>query len=395
MADKVFGQDFVDSTSPAGTWTLSVNNGSSLNDVMLSDILKLVQGVNRNIVVNGAMRIAQRSTSVASITTSGFYTLDRWKVNATTLGTWTMSQATDGPSTTWLTQCLKMLCTTAKASPAAGDSIGVQYRVEGQFAQVFLKGSASAKQFSLQFWVKSSTTGTYIAELVDNNNTRAVSASYTINSANTWEQKTITFPADTSGAFANDTILSLVLNFWLAVGSNLSSGTLQTTWGTLVNANRAVGQTNLAGTINNYIQFTGVQLEAGSTFTDFEFVPWDVDYQRCLRYFQKSFAYATAPAQSAGTTGSLLFMAGKAGAALNYDEILLIFPMRGTPSMTFYNPAAANAQVRDVTASVDCSATGVAASSATEKSMAVVTTGNASTAVGNLLSVHWAADAEV
>lgn len=396
MADKVFGQDFNNNTSPAGTSTISVNNGTTLEDVALSDLMKLVQGTNRNSIVNGNMSVAQRATSVASITTSGFYTLDRWRVNVTTLGTWTMSQATDAPATSKSTQSLKMLCTTAKPSPAAGDLITIQYRAEGQLVQNYLKGLAAAKQFSLQFWVKTNAVGTYVVELVDNTNTRGVSATYTVNSSNTWEQKTVTFPADATGAFSNDSNLALIINFWLAAGSNFTSGSLATTWGALVSANRAVGTANVAGAINNAWQITDVQLEPGSTNTEFEFQGFDQVLFRCMRYYQKSFAYATAPAQNAGTVGALAFMAGKAGAAVSYAMLDFFATMRAAPStVTFYNPSAANAQARDITAAADCSATGVAASTASEKSLAVVETGNASTAVGNLIMVHWTADAEI
>jgi hypothetical protein len=116
---------------------------------------------------------------------------------------------------------------------------------------------------------------------------RAISASYTVNVTDTWEKKTITFPGDTTGALTNDNNLSLALNFWLGAGSTFTSGTLQTTWGATTNANRAVGQVNIADSTSNDWYITGVQLEAGTTASDFEFLPVDVNLNRCLRYYQK------------------------------------------------------------------------------------------------------------
>jgi hypothetical protein len=240
---------------------------------------------NRNVIINGAMQVAQRGTSTASITAGGYYTTDRFNVALGTLGTWTQSNEADAPTGSGLRKSTKMLCTTADASPAAGDFLIFQQELEGQNVQQFAKGTASAKQFSLSFWVKSNVTGTYIAELRDIDNARLVNASYTISASATWEKKTITFPADTTGAFDNDNNASLALGFWLAAGSNFTSGSLQTTWAAQTNANRAVGQTNLAAATSNYWQVTGVQVEAGSVATPFEFEDFGTTLAKCQRYY--------------------------------------------------------------------------------------------------------------
>ena len=121
---------------------------------------------------------------------------------------------------------------------------------------------------------------------MDNDNSnRHINKSYTISSADTWEKKNITFAGDTTGALGNDNGNSFTINFWLAGGSNYTSGTLQTSWGSLVQANRAVGQVNLADSTSNEWYMTGLQLEAGTSASDFEFLPVDVNLQRCLRYF--------------------------------------------------------------------------------------------------------------
>jgi len=240
----------------------------------------------RNIVINGDMQIAQRSTSVASITTAGYYTVDRWQIDLTTLGTFTQSQSTDVPSGYGFASSLKMDCTTADASPAASDVLAIQTKFEGQNLQYLKKGTANATSLTLSFWVKSTKTGTFIAELFDNDNTRQVSKSYTVSVSNTWEFKTVTFPADTTGAFTNDNGQSLTLVLYLGAGSNFTSGTLNTTWASNTTANRAVGQVNCADSTSNDFFITGVQLEAGTSATDFEFLPIDVNEFRCLRYYE-------------------------------------------------------------------------------------------------------------
>jgi hypothetical protein len=232
------------------------------------------------------MSIAQRGTSTASITGTGYYTVDRWNFFVSSLGTWTQSQSTDVPTGQGFASSLKFDCTTADASPAAGDRLLFQQLFEGQNLQYLKKGTASALSTTLSFWVKSTKTGTFIAELYDADNTRQISKSYTVNTTNTWEKKTITFEGDTTGALDNDNGNSLGLNFWLGAGSNFTSGTLSTTWTSVTTANRAVGQVNIADSTANDWYITGVQLEAGTTASDFEFLPVDVNLDRCERYYQ-------------------------------------------------------------------------------------------------------------
>ena len=239
----------------------------------------------RNIIINGDMSIAQRGTSQASITSTGYYTVDRIKLTNSSAGTWTQSQSTDVPTGQGFATSLKMDCTTADGSLSGADELLIEQKIEGQNLQYLKKGTSSAESLTLSFWVKSNKTGTYIAELMDNDNSnRHIGNSYTISSANTWEKKTITFAGDTTGALDNDNGDSFVASFWLAAGSNYTSGTLQTSWGSLAQTNRAVGQVNLADSTSNEWYVTGVQLEAGTSASDFEFLPVDVNLQRCQRY---------------------------------------------------------------------------------------------------------------
>jgi hypothetical protein len=239
----------------------------------------------RNIIINGDMSIAQRGTTFTGNTASN-YMVDRFTQNINgAIGTWTNGQSTEVPTGQGFANSLIMDCTTADAAPAAADFVRVEQRFEGQNLQYIKKGTANAESLTLSFWVKSNKTGTYIAELEDRDNSRYVSKSYTVDVTDTWEFKTATFPGDATGTLNNDNGESLRLNFWLGAGTDWTSGTLGTTWHTTA-ANRAVGQVNLADDTANEWYITGVQLEAGTTASDFEFLPVDVNLNRCFRYFE-------------------------------------------------------------------------------------------------------------
>jgi len=301
----------------------------------------------RNIIINGDMSIAQRGTSTSSITSSGYYTVDRFRLNLSSLGTWTQSQSTDVPTGQGFATSLKMDCTTANASPSASDRLLFQQIIEGQMLQYLKKGTSNAESLTLSFWVKSTKTGTNIVELFDNDNTRAISKSYTINSTNTWEKKTITYPGDTSGAFGNDNDTSLYLGFYLGAGSDKTSGTLQTSWVANTNANRAVGQVNHADSTSNEWYITGVQLEAG-TASDFEFLPFDIMHNRCLRYYTTSQGVDEFGGFSSGDENAIF--AGRIGAFSN-QPVHVRFPvrMRTTPTITLYSLAGTSGNISNTT----------------------------------------------
>ena len=281
----------------------------------------------RNIIINGDMSIAQRATSKASITGSSYETVDRFKQEISSQGTWTQSQSTTVPSGQGFATSLKMDCTTADASPAASDYIYITQKIEGQNLQYLKKGTSSAEQLTLSFWVRSNKTGTYITRLRDADNTRSTSKSYTISSADTWEKKTITFDADTTGTLNNDNGTSLQLYFYLGAGSNYTSGTLATSWEANTNANNAVGQVNLADSTSNEWYVTGVQLEAGTSASDFEFLPVDVNLGRCMRYYN----------EINETNNSTTFIAGALDGNNGTGIAPYQFPisMRAAPTVTY------------------------------------------------------------
>jgi hypothetical protein len=240
------------------------------------------------IIINGDMSVAQRATSSTGITGDGYFTVDRFKNEMSSAGTWTQSQSTDVPSGQGFSSSVKYDCTTANASLSAGTYGFITQRFEGQNLQMLKFGTSSAETLTLSFWVKSNKTGTYIAEIITFATTKSQSQSYTISSADTWEKKTLTFTGDTATAIANSNARSLNLIFWLVAGTNNTSGTLNTSFNTTVQANRAVGQVNLADSTDNEWYITGVQLEVGefdsTTIPSFPFESYASNYQRCLRY---------------------------------------------------------------------------------------------------------------
>jgi hypothetical protein len=171
-------------------------------------------------------------------------------------------------------------------------------------------------------------------------NTRQISKSYTINAANTWEKKTITIPPDTTGQFDNDNASSLQLNFWLAVGSNFSSGALNSSaWATNVATNRAVGQLNLANLSGNYWAVTGVQLETGTVATPYEWMDYGTELRKCQRYFYKTFNQSTAPANSTDYRDGI--GVNPIGVAYTNSAMRSIIafpqPMRAKPTIVYFD----------------------------------------------------------
>jgi hypothetical protein len=296
-------------------------------------------GGRRNIVINGAMQVAQRGTSETGVT-SGQYAdaPDRFKVEMSSAGTWTVSQSTTAPS--GFSNSYKFDCTTADASLGAGDYLQLSHYLEGQDLQHLKKGTSDAEKVTLSFYVRSNKTGTYIVEFYDADNSRSISKSYTISSANTFEKKTITIDGDTSGAFGNDNGGSLGIFFYLGAGSNFTSGTLNTSWGSRTLANVAVGQVNLADSTDNEWYITGVQMEIGEQATPFEHRSFGEELALCQRYFSSSYAYGTAIGSETGSNGEVTPIGHMSiGGSYNIlGQWIQPTPMRSSPTIVIYNP---------------------------------------------------------
>ncbi len=241
-----------------------------------------------NMVINGAMRVSQRSTSESVSTSDGYKTLDRFQYNemGSYTGVHTMSQDTTGPS--GFTNSLKFLTTTADSSLSGTDGFSLRYRVEAQDLQRLGYGTSDAKSCTLSFYVKSNVTGTYTINIQQSDATKMLGVSYTVDAANTWELKTLTFVGNTSDVINNDTGIGLQIQWGLATGPDWTSGTLRSTWTTTSNGDYHAGQTaNVGSAVNNYWQITGVQLEVGDTATPFEHRSYGDELARCQRYLER------------------------------------------------------------------------------------------------------------
>ena len=295
---------------------------------------------NRNIVVNGACNVAQRGTSKTGLVGQEYATVDRFKTAISSLGTWTASQSTDAPD--GFSNSLKYECTTADASPASADFMRIETRLEGQDLQHLAFGTSSAKELTLSFWVKSNKTGDYVSWIYQTDDTRSFSTTYTINTSATWEYKVITIPADTVGVIDNNNDIGLMLFWCLGAGADYTGGSSSSSWGADVAANRYVGQTvNLADTIGNYFQITGVQLEVGDTATPFEHRSFGDELARCQRYYEKSFDYDTAPAQNVASVSGALTTSGVSTSVRTLiGHVDFSVHKRAVPTIIRYNPFA-------------------------------------------------------
>ena len=296
-ADAITGQSAL-GAEPADTDEFIISDSGVLKRVDYSHI-KAPAAVSlrpnaQALIINGSMNVAQRSTSVASITGSAYNTVDRWKTTIYTAGTWTQTQETLSAAdlnTTGHKRSLKMDCTTADASLGASDAIHLQTRLEAQDCQLFQYGTASAEKLTLSFWVKATKTGTNIVEAYEFDDDRICCQSYTVDTTDTWEQKVLNFPADTTGVIDDNTGAGISFNFYMGAGTDYTSGTLQTTWAARTDANRAVGQVNNADSTSNNFEITGVQLEVGeytsSTLPSFQHESYGDNLSRCQRYYSR------------------------------------------------------------------------------------------------------------
>jgi len=253
---------------------------------------------NRNLIINGAMQVAQRGTSFSGLTSG--YTLDRWATYQTTAF---LNQQQDADAPDGFTQSLKTTVSTA-STPSAGDLSRVVYNVEAQDVSRLGYGTADAQTTTLSFWVKSTVTGDYTILVYVGDPNRSIVKGYSINAANTWEYKTITIVGDTAGSgINNDNGNGISFEWNLLAGSTYNTAGAQDTWVT-GGGTRASGQTANCGASGATWQITGVQLEVGDTATPFEHRSYGDELARCQRYFQSVYDSAmSAIAAGRGASG--------------------------------------------------------------------------------------------
>ena len=230
------------------------------------------------------MQVAQRGTSSAVTTSSGYFTVDRFRTTVTSdsAGRHTQSQATitDLPG---FSNAIKLDCTTADTSIAAGEILVLATRFEGQDLQQLQKGTSSAKSVTVSFYAKG-TAKTYMCELSDQDNTRHNTQQFTVSTS--WTRHSLTFVGDTTGTLDDDNALSLILSFWLHAGSTYSGGTYTAnTWASTTTANRAAGIDSFQQ--DNELFITGIQLEVGEKATPFEHRSYADELRKCQRSFSE------------------------------------------------------------------------------------------------------------
>lgn len=279
-------------------------------------------GGRRNVIINGAMQVAQRGTSFTGLGASDTYTLDRYKFDFnSTSGRLTAEQSTDVPS--GFSNSFKLSCTTADTSIGNTERARIIYSFEGQDLASIAKGTSDAKDVTVSFYVKGNAAASYTCEFYDTDNTRQCSKLFNVTTD--WTRVELTFPADTTGTFTYDNNTSVQLSFWLMAGSDFTSGTLNSSaFAASVTANRvSSSQTNFFDSTSRTLFITGVQLEVGDVATPFEHRSYREEYLDCLRYYwqvTKSVAYENVINVAAYSTTAA------------YGTLYYPTPMRASPS---------------------------------------------------------------
>jgi len=276
-------------------------------------------GGRRNIIINGAMQVAQRGTSSTGLgATAGYFTVDRFKMHfaGSTAGRLTMQQSTDAPN--GFSNSVKLSCTTADTSIASGEQLQIRTTLEGQDLQQLKKGTSNAEKVTVSFYVKGNASATYTCELYDNDNTRHNGQEFSVTTS--WNRVVLNFVGDTTGELDNDNGGSLNLTFLLHAGSDLSGGTFSSnTWSSTNNERLGTNQTSFFDSTDRTFFITGVQMEIGEVATPFEHRSFGEELFLCHRYCRKY-------------TGHNL---GRGRDADSYEDGSLHFnpPLRATPTL--------------------------------------------------------------
>jgi len=242
---------------------------------------------NRRLTINGAMQVCQRGNQTGISTAVNNYVTDRFSIYENGGAVYSGLHQDSGADLPEFPKCLRADCTTASTYTGTHES-KIPYYFEGQDLQLLQYGTANNKKITLSFYVRSNQAATYAIWFYRNTGSRQNGKTYTINSANTWEKKTVTINGDATSTINNDHLESMRVEWILMAGPDFKSGTNPNgTWEALTNANRYVGHTATIGaSTDDYFDITGVQLEVGSVATDFEHRSFAQELALCQRYFQ-------------------------------------------------------------------------------------------------------------
>ena len=289
----------------------------------------------KNRIINGAMVIDQRNAGASVTPTAGtvVYTVDRWLAFQNQSSRFSVQQ--NAGSVTPPTGFTNYLGVTSLAAttPASGDINVLAQRIEGFNTADLGFGTASASSVTLSFWVRSSLTGTFGASIKNSAGNRSYPFSFVINSANTWEQKSVTIAGDTSGTWLTNNGIGLIITFDLGSGSTYK-GTANSWAASDLFA--PTGSTNVVGTNGATFYITGVQLEKGSTATSFDYRPYGTELALCQRYYEKSYDIATVPATN--TSVGRFQQTGSSNSSGDMTlNIRFAVSKRTAPTMTAYS----------------------------------------------------------
>lgn len=374
-----------------GITSANIADGTiTTDDILASDVSSLKSG-RKNLIINGAMQVAQRGTT-SDTSGTDTYLLDRFSMSR--FGGYpnntTQTQESDAPP--GFNKSFKFVRNNATTLSGTRATAFV-YRFEGQDISHLNWGTSNAQDVTISFWVKSSLTGDFSFIMADSGNAYDIGKLYTISSANTWEKKTITIPAPTSGSFNTDNSAGAIMYF--GFGAVDASRTAQgTTWGVSNSSGSSKSMvtgasTALATTSGATWQITGVQLELGSVATDFEHRSYGEELALCQRYYQQSYDIGT----SAGTATYVGCFTNRTGSTTTsvYRNLTLPISMRTAPTITLYGTTAATNSAGKWRGSSDA-AISMSVSYANHNSFNV--SGNMNINY-TFLSGHWVADAEL
>ena len=341
----------------------------------------------RNLIINGAMQVAQRGTSAVTINSgSATYRLDRFYASgASSAGVYTVEQSTDAPAN--FKNSLKVTVTTADSSIGSTANYRVQQSLEGQNISHLNYGSSDAQTITLSFYVKSSLTGTFGGRLSNSALDRSYPYTYTISSANTWERKTVTIAGDTSGTWLDTNGIGIALVWSIGAGSS-RLGTAGAWAGTRYDG--ASGQTNIIATNSSTWFITGVQLEVGSNASDFEHRSFGEELGLCQRYYEKSYRYSDAPG-TVDIDSAVTFLANRNPGNPHYG-LRFRTEKRADPTIVSYNPNdGTSGEMRNLDASTDDGATidRIGTNGCTIRSDV------GSTSLGNFMAFHYTSESEL
>lgn len=297
----------------------------------------------RNRVINGNMAIDQANAgaAIAANTASVFFSVDQfWGTAMASAGVYTLQRSVSTPPT-GINYFMRVTCTTADTSIATGDRYYVTTNIEGNNVGDFGLGTSGAVPFVLSFYVRSSLTGTYSGAFRNSANNRSYAFEYTIDSANTWERKTVRTTGDTTGTWLTDTGIGLRITWALALGSDWDI--TPNAWGATADAIGSTSQVNfMSSNTSRTWDITGVQLESGSTATSFEYRPYAFELFLAQRYYEKSYPIEVAPGTINADAFSYLTAFQYGTTSMESTHIPFKVPKRVTPTMTLYRYNATN-----------------------------------------------------